>query len=247
VRVANAERARDPTPIGEDTRSGNSLLARLPREDRVRIDRRLERVSLDTDQVLYATDSLIKRVYFPTRGLISIMAEFENGKVLQVATVGPEGMLGISLFLDDYSSRQMAVGQIAGECLVMSAAAFDDSVAESPAFRALIRRYSNAYMSLLAHAAACNGAHRTAHRLARWLLTCRDAAGSDQFTITHELLATTLGVQRPAVSLVAERLSAEGAISYRRGRVRVLDPRRIEEHACECYAKIREEYDELLS
>jgi CRP-like cAMP-binding protein len=189
---------------------GNWLLARLPKEDRQRIDRRLERVTLDTHQVLYATDSLIARVYFPTRGLISIVAEFENGKTLQVATVGPEGMLGVSLFLRDYSSRQMAICQIAGECLAMTATGFHDAVGESAAFRALIRRYSNAYISLLAHTAACNGAHRTAQRLARWLLTCCDAAGSDQFTITQEFLATTLGVQRPAVSLVAERLSAEG-------------------------------------
>jgi CRP-like cAMP-binding protein len=227
--------------------SGNWLLARLPLDDRQRIEQRLERVSLDTHQVLYATDSLIKRVYFPTRGLISVVAEFENGKVLQVATVGPEGMLGISLFLDNYSSRQMAFGQIAGECLVMSAGAFDDFLAESAAFRELIRRYCNAYTSLLAHTAACNGAHRTANRLARWLLTCCDAAGSDRFTLTQEFLATTLGVQRPAVSLVAERLSAEGAISYRRGQVRLLDRGRVEAHACECYAKIRRDYDELLS
>lgn len=242
-----ADAARQPFPLARVTSSGNQLLERLPKEDRLRIDRRLERLSLSTREVLYATDSVIRRVYFPTRGLISIVAEFENGKVTQVATVGPEGMLGISLFLDDYASHQLAVGQIAGECLVMSAAAFDSSVAESAAFRTLLRRYSNAYMSLLAHTAACNGAHRTAHRLARWLLTCHDAAGSDRFAITHEFLAITLGVQRPAVSLVAEQFSAEGAISYRRGRIRVLDRPRLQERACECYCKIRQEYDSLLS
>ena len=242
-----ADPARQPFPLAQVTSSGNWLLERLPKADRLRIDRRLERLSLNTREVLYATDSTIGRVYFPTRGLISIVAEFENGKVTQVATVGPEGMLGISLFLDDYESHQLAVGQIAGECLVMSAAAFDSSVAESDAFRTLLRRYSNAYMSLLAHTAACNGAHRTARRLARWLLTCHDAAGSDHFTITQEFLAITLGVQRPAVSLVAEQFSAEGAISYRRGRIRVLDRPRLQEHACECYCKIRQDYDSLLT
>jgi CRP-like cAMP-binding protein len=156
-------------------------------------------------------------------------------------------MLGISVFLDDYSARQLAVGQIAGECLAMSVAAFDDFVTESAAFRNLVRRYANAYTSLLAHTAACNGAHRTAHRLARWLLTCQDAAGSDEFTITQEYLANTLGVQRPAVSLVAEKLRAEGVISYRRGRMQVRDRARLERRACECYGKIREEYAELLS
>jgi CRP-like cAMP-binding protein len=226
---------------------GNWLLARLPAEDRVRIDRRLERVALAPQEVLYATDSVIRRVYFPTRGLISIVAELENGKVLEVATVGPEGMLGISLFLHDGSSRQLAVGQIALECLVMNAAAFDDSIAESAAFRELLTRYSNAYMSLLAHSAACNGAHRTGQRLARWLLTCQDAAHSDTFAITQEDLATTLGVQRPAVSLVAERLREDGAIAYRRGRMHVVDRARLETRSCECYSKIREEYDELLS
>lgn len=227
--------------------SGNWLLARLPKEDRRHIERRLEQVPLSTQEVLYAADSVIRRVYFPIRGLISIIAEFENGRVFEVATVGPEGMLGISLFLDDHSARHLAVGQIAGECLVMNAAAFADSVAESAAFRDLLTRYSNAYMSLLAHTAACNGAHRTAHRLARWLLTCHDAARSDSFSITQEYLANTLGVQRPAVSLVAERLKQDGAISYRRGRMRVLDRGRLQDHACECYGKIIEEYDGLLS
>jgi CRP-like cAMP-binding protein len=240
-------RAREPVPVGEERPSGNWLLARLPKEDRLRIDRRLERVSLRTREVLYPADSVIRQVYFPIRGLISIVAEFENGRVLEVATVGPEGMLGISLFLEDDSSRQLAVGQIEGECLVMNAASFDDMIAESTAFRALLRRYSNAYRSLLAQTAACNGAHRTAHRLARWLLTCQDAAGSDRFTITQEYLANSLGVQRPAVSLVAEQLRAEGTIAYRRGQMRVVDRARLEDHACECYGKIREEYDELLS
>lgn len=226
---------------------GNWLLARLPNEDRRRIERRLEQVSLSTHEVLYSTDSVIRQVYFPTRGLISIVAEFENGRVLEVATVGPEGMLGISLFLQDDSARHLAIGQIAGECLVMKAAAFADSVAESAAFRHLLTRYSNAYMSLLAHTAACNGAHRTAHRLARWLLTCHDAARSDSFAITQEYLAITLGVQRPAVSIVAEQLKEDGAISYRRGRMVVLDRARLEDHACECYGKIIDEYDGLLS
>jgi CRP-like cAMP-binding protein len=238
---------RQPIPLDREMPSGNWLLARLPKEDRLRLDRRLERVPLSAQEVLYATDSVIRSVYFPTGGLISIVAEFENGRFLEVATVGPEGMLGISLFLDDDAARQLAVGQIAGECLVMSAAAFDDAIEESAAFRGLLRRYSNAYMSLLALSAACNGAHRTANRLARWLLTCQDAARSDHFAITQEFLANTLGVQRPAVSVVAEQFSAEGAISYRRGRMHVLDRRRLEDHACECYSKIRAVYDELLS
>jgi CRP-like cAMP-binding protein len=245
--VTAAEHARQSIRIDRVPRSGNWLLARLPKEDRVRIDRRLERVSLGTHEVLYATDSVIRRVYFPIRGLISVVAEFENGRALEIATVGPEGMLGISLFLADDEAHQLAVGQIAGECLVMNAGAFDDTVAESAEFRSVIRRYSNAYTSLLAHSAACNGAHRTAHRLARWLLTCQDAAGSDAFAITQEYLANALGVQRPAVSLVAEQLSAEGTITYRRGRMRVLDRNRLEQQACECYGKIREEYDELLT
>jgi CRP-like cAMP-binding protein len=211
------------------------------------MDRRLTRACFNAQEVLYGTDSVIGSVYFPTCGLISIVAELENGRVVQVATVGPEGLLGISLFLDNNVARQLAVGQIAGECLVMRASAFNDAVAESAAFRSLLRRYSNAYMSLLAHSAACNGAHRTASRLARWLLTYQDAARSDDFAITQEFLANTLGVQRPAVSLVAEQLLAEGVISYRRGRMHVLDRGRLEGHACECYGKIREAYDEILS
>jgi CRP-like cAMP-binding protein len=233
--------------IGKEPPAGNWLLARLPKDERTRIERRMDRVPMKTHDVLYASDSVIKQVYFPIRGLISIVAEFENGRVLEVATVGPEGMLGISLLLEDNWSRQLAVGQIDGECLVMVAAALEDAVAESATLRLLLTRYSNAYMSLLAHTAACNGAHRTAQRLARWLLTCQDAARSDRFAITQEYLANMLGVQRPAVSLVAEQLRAKGAITYRRGRMRVLDREALESHACECYGKIRQEYDALLS
>jgi CRP-like cAMP-binding protein len=224
----------------------NALLGRLPVDDLSRITRRLDRVTLD-HQTLYGPESEIRHAYFPVHGLISVIAELESGRALEVATVGPEGMAGISLLLGSMVGDRRVVSRIPGEAFVMSAGDFSDEVGRDGVFHTLIARYSVAYISGLTQTVACNGAHRARHRLARWLLVCQDAACEDDFPITQETLAAMLGVQRPTVSLAAESLQRSRAISYRRGHMRILDRAMLEHSACECYSAVRTEYRRLLS
>jgi CRP-like cAMP-binding protein len=225
----------------------NGLLRRLPIEDRARLRRRMQRLQLGQRDTVYAADSLMRRVYFPTRGLLSVVVELDNGRVLNVAEIGPEGMAGISLFFEGQRARHLVVTVIEGECFTMTALAFQEEVDRSASFRAILQKYSNAYISTLAHTAACNGSHHADKRLARLLLMCEDGARNEHFAITQDDLATALGLQRPAISLAAEALRQRNVISYRRGKLRVLDRPRLEKEACECYRRIRSEYDAALS
>jgi CRP-like cAMP-binding protein len=206
-------------------------------------------MAMEEREVVYSAESAIGRVYFPTRGLIAVLAELQNGRALEVATIGPEGMTGIALFLEigSASSRQRVLSATAGEGFALTADAFAEEAGRSLPFRALLARYSLAYMARLAQTAACNGGHQLKRRLARILLACQDAALADNFGITQEFLASVLGVQRPGVSLVAEELRRTATISYRRGEVRVLDRRRLEARSCECYTTLREEYDRAFA
>jgi CRP-like cAMP-binding protein len=224
----------------------NELLDRLPRADAARIKGRSQRVRLE-QQDLYAADSRLRHVYFPLRGLISVVAELEDGRAIEVAAVGPEGMAGIGLFHGTPVTRYATVSQLAGESLVLAAEAFLDEAGSCDAFSATLGLYSVAFMGQLAQTAACNAAHDMRHRIARLLLVCHDAARDDRFGITQEFLARMLGVQRPRVSLIAEALRREGTIAYRRGAIRVLDRRALESASCECYAATRSEYRRLLS
>jgi CRP-like cAMP-binding protein len=224
----------------------NDLLERLPPADSSRIQRRAERVRLER-QDLYPAEARLRHVYFPIRGLISVMAELEDGRAIEVATVGPEGMSGIGLFHGTAIAHYATVWQLAGESLVLTAEAFADEVGSCDPLRRTLGLYSVAMMGQLAQTAACNAVHSVRHRVARLLLTCHDAAREDAFAITQEFIASMLGVQRPGVSLIAEALRREGAIEYRRGKIRILDRRALESASCECYGAIRIEYHRLLA
>jgi CRP-like cAMP-binding protein len=225
--------------------SANGLLERLPNDDRVRIERRADHVTLG-HQVLQQADTKVRRAYFPVRGLLTVMTEFEDGRALEVATVGPEGMAGLPLFLGATVTRNSTMSQLAGESLVLDADALREELERSETFRTVMGLYSLAFIGLLAQSAACAGAHSVRQRLSRLLLTCHDASRADGFAITQEFLAGMLGVQRPGVSLVAEGLRRDGAISYRRGHIRVVERRTLESAACECYGANLAEYNRLL-
>jgi CRP-like cAMP-binding protein len=225
--------------------SVNGLLERLPAEDRGRIERRADRVTLG-HQVLQPADARVRRAYFPISGLLTVMTEFEDGRALEVATVGPEGMAGLPLFLGATVTRNSTMSQLAGESLVLDAEALRDELDRSEMFRTVMGLYSLAFIGLLAQSAACAGAHSVRQRLARLLLTCHDASRGDGFATTQEFLAGMLGVQRPGVSLIAEAMRREGSITYRRGNIRILDRRALESASCECYGANLAEYHRLL-
>jgi CRP-like cAMP-binding protein len=223
----------------------NGLLERLPTEDRQRIERRAIRVTLG-HEVVQRADSKMRHAYFPVSGLLSMMAELEDGRALEVATVGSEGMTGLPVFLGAMTTHCSTVSQLAGESLVLTADELREELERSATLRTVLGLYSVAFIALLAQTAACSGTHSVRQRLARLLLTCHDASRADGFAITQEFLAGMLGVQRPGVSLIAEALRREGAIAYRRGVVRVVDRRALETAACECYRATLSEYRRLL-
>jgi CRP-like cAMP-binding protein len=223
----------------------NHVLAPLPAADRVRLAAAFESYESD-HQILVNAGGTITHAYFPSRGLISVVAALRNGRRAEVATVGREGMAGLPLFLGSDTSLYEVVSQVAGHGLRMPAATFNDEVARSPALRTRLLRYSELRMAMLGQTAACNAAHRIGARLARWLLISHDSVEGDSFVLTHEFLSHMLGAERPSVTLAAGALQKNGCITYRRGTVEVRDRGQLERSACECYAIVRREVTRLL-
>ena len=225
--------------------SQNRVLAPLPEPDRVRLAARLEPYRSD-HQILVVAGGVIEHVYFPSRGLISVIAALKRGARTEVATVGREGLAGLPLFLGSRTSLYEIVSQVAGHGLRMPARAFSEEVERSVALRARLLRYTEASIAMLGQTAACNSAHRIRQRLARWLLISHDAVDGDEFVLTHEFLSNMLGAERPTVTLAAQALQKSGLITYRRGSVRIKDRARLERAVCECYAVVRGEIDRLM-
>lgn len=223
----------------------NRVLAPLPMADRTRLAAALEPYQSD-HQVLVVAGGTISHVYFPSVGMISLVAALKSGRRAEVATIGREGMAGLPLFLGSNTSLYEIVSQVAGHGLRLPAAVFADEVTRSPALRARMLRYSELRMAMLGQTAACNAAHRIGPRLARCLLLSQDSVEGDIFVLTHEFLSHMLGAERPSVTLAAGALQKRGLITYRRGSVRVKDRAGLERAACECYDIVRREAIRLM-
>lgn len=223
----------------------NRVLAPLPMTDRTRLAAAFEPYQSD-HQVLVEAGGVITHVYFPSMGLISVVAALKSGRRAEVATVGREGMAGLPLFLGSRTSLYEVVSQVAGHGLRMPAAVFADELTRSPALRTRMLHYSELRMAMLGQTAACNAAHRIGARLARWLLLSQDSVDGDTFVLTHEFLSHMLGAERPSVTLAAGALQKRGLITYRRGSVRIKDRAGLEKAACECYEIVRREAIRLM-
>jgi CRP-like cAMP-binding protein len=178
-------------------------------------------------------------VYFPVSGIISELTVMENGMMIEFATVGHEGTTGVPIFLGMGDSNMALISQVPGEALRMTSVNFRERCANSPSLAAIMSRYSGVMLALVAQSAACNRAHHTDQRCARWLLMTHDQSLTDEFPITHEFLAQMLGVSRPSVTLSAAALQAAGLVKYHRGQMTILDRAGLERASCECYAVIR--------
>jgi CRP-like cAMP-binding protein len=221
------------------------VLAPLPAADRTRLAAAFEPYESD-HQVLVDAGGTISHAYFPSLGLISVVAALKNGRRAEVATVGREGMAGLPLFLGSKTSLYEVVSQVAGRGLRMPAAAFTEELTRSQALRTRMLRYSELRMAMLGQTAACNAAHRIGARLARLLLLSQDSVDGDTFVLTHEFLSHMLGAERPSVTLAAGALQKRGLITYRRGTVRIKDRLQLEKAACECYEIVRREAIRLM-
>lgn len=221
-----------------DDALANRLLAALDSGERERLLRGAKSEPFDAHDVLYAAGRDISHVYFPVRGVMSLVVKTTNGDV-EVTTIGNEGVVGIPVALGVSSTTMEAVCQIPGRALKISARLAREEMGRSPGLNRLLLCYAEAMMAQIAQNAACNRAHSIEQRCARWLLMTHDRVEGDEFPLTQEFLAEMLGVRRATVTVVAGILHKAGFIQYRRGRLRIVDRRGLEGATCECYAVVR--------
>jgi CRP-like cAMP-binding protein len=227
----------------------NRLLATVPSAERERLASEFELVSLDLKQNIYQEDQPIEHVYFPLSGVLSLVSQMDDGRGVEIATVGNEGMAGLPVFLQaSQTSAHMAFSQIPGQALQMRAADFSEFIVsgENGGLHTAMNRYAQALISMIARAVACNALHSVQQRACRWLLTTHDRVAREEFILTQEFLSQMLGVTRASVNEVARELQEAGAIEYSRGRVTILERAELESRSCECYEVVRDEVDRLL-
>jgi CRP-like cAMP-binding protein len=214
----------------------NHLLAALPDDDYARIVPALRNTPLKLKRFLNNPGDPIDQVYFPGGGFISVVTVLRDGSMVEVVTIGREGMLGIAAALDGESSPAAAMVQAETDvCYTMSADAFRREMDRRGAFYELVTRYGQALVGFIMQSAACNAVHSVEQRLSRWLLLAHDRIGTDDFPLTQEFAATMLGTSRPTVTVVAGTLQRAGLITYRRGHVTIVDREGLESASCECY------------
>jgi CRP-like cAMP-binding protein len=225
---------------------GNHLLAALPDTDWQRWQALLEWVDMPLGHVLYESGRTLSHVYFPTTAIISLLYVMENGSSAEIAVVGCEGIVGISLFMGGESTPSRAVVQSTGRGVRMRAAAVKEEFNRGGPVMHLLLRYTQALITQMAQTAVCNRHHSLDQQLCRWLLLSLDRLQGDELVMTQELIANMLGVRREGVTEGALKLQKQGLIRYARGRITVLDRPGLEARSCECYAVVKKEYDRLL-
>jgi CRP-like cAMP-binding protein len=203
-------------------------------------------VPMPLGQVLYEPGRTMTQVYFPTSSIVSLLYVMQNGQAAEIAVVGFEGIVGVSLFMGGGSTSSRAVVQSAGEGLRLKTSFMMKEFNMGGPVLHLLLRYTQALLTQMAQTAVCNRHHSLDQQLCRWLLLSLDRLPSNELIMTQELIANMLGVRREGVTEAAGRLDKAGVISYRRGRITVLNRLRLEQRTCECYAVVKREYDRLL-
>ncbi len=224
----------------------NHLLDALPAGDYERIAPHLELVSMKLGDVLYEPGDRLRHVYFPTTSIVSLLYVMEDGASAEIAIVGNEGILGISLFMGGESTPSRAVVQSAGHGFRLRAQALKSEFGRFGPTLHLLLRYTQALITQMAQTAVCNRHHSVDQQLCRWLLLSLDRLASNELSMTQELIANMLGVRREGVTEAAGKLQDAGLISYHRGRITVLDRPGLEARSCECYEVVKTELDRLL-
>lgn len=224
----------------------NCLLACLPEPELEHWLPLLEPVDLPLGMVLYESGRLLSHVYFPTTAIVSLLYVMENGDSAEIAVVGREGVVGISLFMGGESTPSRAVVQSAGLGYRLCSKSIKEAFSRNVAVMHLMLRYTQALITQMAQTAVCNRHHTLDKQLCRWLLLSMDRLRGDELVMTQELIANMLGVRREGVTEAALKLQAAGLIQYARGHITVLDRPGLEERTCECYAVVKKEYDRLL-
>ena len=217
----------------------NRLLLALPSRNLKLLMPELEHILCRRGQILMDADSSLDHVYFPDSGVVSVVAVYANGSVIEMATIGREGCTGMQAFFGAKTSSVRLLVQIPGSAARMSRAAFARLMESMPSFRNLMSAYIHAFLEQVLVSVACNGAHSLKERLGRWLLMMRDRSDRDTLLITQSLLAEMLGVQRPTVTKSAGELEDAGLIERGRRQVTILDRQGLTKESCECYQLVR--------
>jgi CRP-like cAMP-binding protein len=217
----------------------NRLLRALPSENLERLIPELEAIECRSEQILMDADSPIDAVYFPESGVVSVVAVYADGTIMEMATIGREGCTGVQAFFGVTHSSIRFLVQIPGKVIKMSRATFDRAMKTMPSFRALMSSYAHALLEQVLVSGACNGAHSLHNRLARWLLMMRDRSDADVLPVTQNLLAEMLGVQRPTVTIAVQVLERSGLIIRGRKAVTIVNRAGLMNAACECYSLVR--------
>jgi CRP-like cAMP-binding protein len=224
----------------------NRLLAALDAEASERIFPHLELVSMPLGQVMYESGGRLHHVYFPTTSIMSLHYIMETGASAEIAGVGNEGMLGISLFMGGNTTPSWATVQTGGYCFRLKERLMMEEFNRAGSVMRLMLRYTQALMTQISQTAVCNQRHSVEQQLCRWLLLTLDRSASNEFVMTQELIARMIGVRRESITGAAAILQSEGLIKCRRGHIVVLDRAGLESHTCECYGVVKKEFDRLL-
>jgi CRP-like cAMP-binding protein len=230
----------------QHTSKQNHLLAALPETEWLRWLPWLERIDMPLGQVLYESGATLNHVYFPTTAIVSLLYSMENGTSAEIAVVGNEGIVGISLFMGGESTSSRAVVQSAGQGFRLKAQLMKDEFNRAGPVLHLLLRYTQALITQMAQTAVCNRHHSLDQQLCRWLLLSLDRLRANELVMTHELIANMRGVRREGITEIAHKLQNAGLIQYHRGHISVVNRAGLEKRTCECYAVVKKEYDRLL-
>jgi CRP-like cAMP-binding protein len=227
--------------------SPNRILNALPQNIFAAVEPHLKAIELKFADVLAESGQAVKRVYFPTAGVVSLVVEMKVGDMIETAMVGRDGVANGTTALDGGVSLHKAIVQVAGAALVVMTDTLRDLCDEFPPFRSILIRHEQVLLAEAQQSAGCNASHTVEARMCRWLLRIRDLTGSEDMELTQEFLGQMLGVRRTSVSLVAGTLQKAGFIRYRRGHIRLLDIAQLEQGTCECRETVSGHYKRLLA
>jgi CRP-like cAMP-binding protein len=225
----------------------NHLLAALPAAEFGRLAPHLELVAMRLGETIYDPGEQLQHVYFPTTAIVSLLYIMESGGSAEMAGVGNEGVLGISLFMGGDTTPSSAVVQTAGHCYRLEARLLKEEFNRAGLVQKLLLRYTQALVTQMTQTAACNRHHSIEQQLCRWLLLTLDRLPSNELIMTHELVAGAFGVRRESITEAAGNLQRAGLIGYRRGHISVFERSGLEAGACECYAVVKKEFGRLLA
>ena len=224
----------------------NHLLATLPPEDYARLEPHLEMVPMPLGKVVYESGVQMRHVYFPTSSIVSMIYVMEDGSSAEIAIVGHEGIVGVSLFMGGETTPSRAVVQSSGEAYRLPGRILKTEFERGGPLQHLLLRYTQALLTQMAQTAVCNRHHTLDQQFCRWLLLSMDRLPSNKLIMTQELIANMLGVRREGVTEAAGNVQKAGLIEYHRGAITVLDRPGLEARVCECYAVVKKEFDRLL-